>query len=65
MIFPEVAGFDPVFFLHHTNMDRMSAMWQALNPDSYLVPTTNTYGPCYELPGSFVDSRNSSTSTHL
>ncbi|KAH6839499.1 hypothetical protein B0I37DRAFT_439152 [Chaetomium sp. MPI-CAGE-AT-0009] len=26
-----VAGFDPIFFLHHCNVDRQFALWQALN----------------------------------
>ena len=28
-----VAGFDPIFFMHHCNVDRLFALWQALNPD--------------------------------
>lgn len=63
MTFPEVAGFDPIFYLHHANVDRLFAMWQALNPESYIVPTMNTYGSYYELPNSFVDSGNSSASS--
>lgn len=51
MQFPEVAGFDPVFWLHHANVDRLFAMWQALYPDSYIVPTVNTYGSYYEAVG--------------
>lgn len=27
---------DPVFFLHHCNLDRLWAQWQQLNPDGYL-----------------------------
>ncbi|KAK3296423.1 common central domain of tyrosinase-domain-containing protein [Chaetomium fimeti] len=26
-----VAGFDPIFFMHHCNVDRQFALWQALN----------------------------------
>ncbi|KAG8981525.1 hypothetical protein FRB93_008563 [Tulasnella sp. JGI-2019a] len=29
---PAVAAFDPIFFLHHANVDRMLALWQSLNP---------------------------------
>lgn len=29
------AAFDPIFFLHHCNVDRIFAMWQRLNPNSY------------------------------
>jgi len=32
-----LSSFDPVFFLHHTNVDRLTAIWQALHPDSYVT----------------------------
>ncbi|KAJ5346417.1 hypothetical protein N7541_008899 [Penicillium brevicompactum] len=31
-----VASFDPLFFLHHCNIDRLFAIWQALNPEKWL-----------------------------
>ena len=34
------AAFDPIFYLHHGNIDRLFAMWQALHPDSYLSDYT-------------------------
>ncbi|PGH30982.1 hypothetical protein GX50_06255 [[Emmonsia] crescens] len=30
-----VATFDPLFWLHHCNIDRMWAIWQTLNPDKW------------------------------
>ncbi|KAF3394050.1 Tyrosinase [Penicillium rolfsii] len=38
-----VAAFDPLFFLHHCNIDRLFAIWQALNPDKWLdnIPSDN------------------------
>ncbi|MCJ1463962.1 hypothetical protein MMC07_002572 [Pseudocyphellaria aurata] len=30
-----VAAFDPVFWLHHCNVDRQLAIWQTLNPDKW------------------------------
>lgn len=36
-------------------VDRLFAMWQALNPDSYVEPTVNAWGSYTELVG-FVDS---------
>ncbi|KPM45298.1 hypothetical protein AK830_g1254 [Neonectria ditissima] len=30
-----VAAFDPLFWLHHCNIDRLLAMWQALNWDAW------------------------------
>ncbi|POS84884.1 hypothetical protein EPUL_005609 [Erysiphe pulchra] len=38
MSFIDYAGFDPIFFLHHAMVDRCFAMWQILNPDSYVTP---------------------------
>ncbi|KAI0342043.1 Di-copper centre-containing protein [Trametopsis cervina] len=29
-----VAAFDPIFWYHHVNVDRLLALWQAMNPDS-------------------------------
>ncbi|CAI7673953.1 unnamed protein product [Penicillium viridicatum] len=39
-----VAAFDPLFFLHHCNIDRLFAIWQALNPDKWMdnIPADNT-----------------------
>jgi hypothetical protein len=31
----EYAAFDPIFWLRHTNIDRIFAIWQALNPDTW------------------------------
>ncbi|PWY95168.1 Di-copper centre-containing protein [Aspergillus sclerotioniger CBS 115572] len=30
-----VAAFDPIFWLHHCNIDRLTAIWQSLNPDKW------------------------------
>ncbi|KAF4444538.1 Di-copper centre-containing protein [Fusarium austroafricanum] len=29
----QASSFDPVFWLHHVNCDRLTALWEALNPD--------------------------------
>lgn len=31
MSFPPIAAFDPVFWLHHCNVDRLLAIWQTIN----------------------------------
>ncbi|KKA30812.1 hypothetical protein TD95_003673 [Thielaviopsis punctulata] len=31
------SAFDPVFFLHHTNVDRLTAIWQAMYPDEWIT----------------------------
>ncbi|KAF4627308.1 hypothetical protein G7Y89_g10846 [Cudoniella acicularis] len=33
-----VAAFDPVFWLHHCQIDRWLAVWQAINPQKWLAP---------------------------
>ncbi|KAH8884511.1 Di-copper centre-containing protein [Thozetella sp. PMI_491] len=33
------SAFDPIFFLHHANVDRIFAMWQVLYPNSWILPT--------------------------
>ncbi|SZF02864.1 unnamed protein product [Blumeria hordei] len=38
MTYIDYSAFDPYFFLHHTTIDRAFALWQVLNPDSYLIP---------------------------
>lgn len=35
MTYLATAAFDPLFWLHHCNVDRLFALWQALYPDSY------------------------------
>lgn len=47
----DFAAFDPVFWLHHTNCDRVFALWQALNPSSYVVPRVNQAGTFATAPG--------------
>ncbi|KAK3393358.1 common central domain of tyrosinase-domain-containing protein [Podospora didyma] len=32
----EVSAFDPFFWLHHVNVDRLWAIWQDLNPNSFM-----------------------------
>lgn len=35
---PNVAAFDPVFWMHHCNIDRLLAIFQALYPDKFVTP---------------------------
>lgn len=30
----QASSFDPIFWLHHVNCDRLTAIWQAMNPNS-------------------------------
>jgi tyrosinase len=37
------SSFDPLFILHHANVDRILAMWQILYNSSYVQPANATY----------------------
>jgi len=39
MMWIPFSSFDPLFWLHHCAVDRLFALWQVLNPGSYVVPT--------------------------
>ncbi|KAF9447414.1 tyrosinase [Macrolepiota fuliginosa MF-IS2] len=41
---PLFAAFDPIFWLHHANVDRLLSLWQALNPDVWVTPGLNRDG---------------------
>jgi tyrosinase len=41
---PTVAAFDPIFWLHHCNVDRVLALWQAAYPDTYVSPGPDLAG---------------------
>jgi tyrosinase len=47
---PAIAAFDPIFYLHHCNVDRQLAMWQTLNPTKWFDNIgPNDAGPKYRL----------------
>lgn len=37
----ETAAFDPIFYLHHANVDRLIALWQVINPKTWVTPGTS------------------------
>ncbi|PVH87416.1 putative tyrosinase [Cadophora sp. DSE1049] len=39
-----VAAFDPIFWMHHNNVDRLFAMWQDLYPNKYVQPFRTSAG---------------------
>ena len=41
---PAVAAFDPIFWLHHCNVDRLLALWQMAYPDVYVSPGPDMFG---------------------
>jgi len=47
MSYVDYSSFDPIFYLHHANIDRLFAIWQALNQHTYVTGQRNgggTYG---------------------
>ncbi len=42
MAFVETAAFDPIFFLQHSNVDRFTAIWQAVYTESWIVEEEDT-----------------------
>lgn len=55
MTYIPYSAYDPIFWLHHTNVDRLFAMWQAIYPDQYVVPQVNDYGTFTEAGGTTED----------
>ncbi|KAJ3565570.1 hypothetical protein NP233_g7549 [Leucocoprinus birnbaumii] len=41
MTVPFFAAFDPIFWLHHANVDRLLSLWHAMNPDVWVTPGEN------------------------
>ncbi|KAJ7501106.1 hypothetical protein B0H11DRAFT_2224937 [Mycena galericulata] len=53
---PSVAAFDPIFFLHHCNVDRLLSLWSALNPGVWVSPGEANGGTRTIPPDSTVNS---------
>jgi len=62
----EYAEFDPIFFLHHCNIDRLYAFWEYVYPNYWIqngwknkageiVPFITDEGTYYQKPGAVVD----------
>ncbi|TVY93845.1 Tyrosinase [Lachnellula willkommii] len=60
----DYSAFDPLFMLHHANIDRLFAMWQVVNPDSYVVPTAATADTYNFATGDTLDSQSILTPFH-
>ncbi|KAI9698509.1 MAG: hypothetical protein M1836_004090 [Candelina mexicana] len=58
------AGFDPIFWLHHANVDRLFAIWQAIYPNSYVTPQVNQFGTFTTNPGASEDVNTPLTPFH-
>jgi len=56
-----VAGFDPLFWLHHCNVDRLLALWMAVHPRVVVTPGKQPGSTQSIPPGSTVDAKTSLT----
>ncbi|ESZ97460.1 hypothetical protein SBOR_2149 [Sclerotinia borealis F-4128] len=52
MSFLSYSAFDPIFWLHHANVDRVFSMYQAINPSTFITPLVDYYGTFTIPPGS-------------
>ena len=64
MTYIDYSAFDPIFFLHHTMVDRCFTMWEVLNPDSYVVPEAATYSTMTTSAGQIQNSTTALTPFH-
>jgi tyrosinase len=64
MTYIDYSAFDPIFWLHHAMIDRTFALWQVLNPDSYVVPQPSKYKTYASPAGSTQDINTPLTPFH-
>lgn len=64
MSYVPYAGFDPIFWLHHANVDRLFAIWQAIYPDSYTTAEADAEGTYTIAPGDTEDVNTALTPFH-
>ena len=57
MVVTDISSFDPIFWLHHANVDRLTAIWQALHDDEYVRPTENKKGTYY-IPSNTIETED-------
>jgi hypothetical protein len=58
------SGFDPIFFMHHANVDRMISLWSAVNPGVW-VTRGPAEGGTFTIPGTANIDNNTSMSNRL
>lgn len=58
MTYIDYSAFDPTFWLHHAMIDRIFAMWQILNPNSFVVPEPAMYSTFTESVGQTQDANS-------
>ncbi|KAI0330497.1 tyrosinase [Cubamyces sp. BRFM 1775] len=58
---PAYAGFDPIFMMHHCQVDRLLSLWSALNPDLWVSEASETGGTFTIPPRSAVNEHTALT----
>ncbi|CAO2656503.1 Nn.00g053060.m01.CDS01 [Neocucurbitaria sp. VM-36] len=53
----EYSAFEPLFMLHHTNVDRLFALYQAAHPNATMEPAKLRSGNVFLEPGQEVDNK--------
>ncbi|KJA16020.1 hypothetical protein HYPSUDRAFT_148428 [Hypholoma sublateritium FD-334 SS-4] len=53
----DVAAFDPIFFLHHANVDRMISLWSALHPGVWVAPGDSADGTATIAENTLIDTK--------
>ncbi|RAL63485.1 hypothetical protein DID88_003905 [Monilinia fructigena] len=59
MSFLSYSAFDPIFWLHHANVDRVLSMYQAINSNTYITSFIDYYGT-YTIPSYSFDTATTS-----
>ncbi|KAK6500153.1 hypothetical protein TWF481_010507 [Arthrobotrys musiformis] len=54
MTYVPYSAYDPIFWLHHCNMDRLMAMYQSAQPNTFLEPANSV--PTFANPSSPLDT---------
>ncbi|CAI6340671.1 unnamed protein product [Periconia digitata] len=62
--FPLTAAFDPIFYLHHANVDRQIAIWQAIYPDTFVEPVRAIRQSTFTLDAFAADPVGATTPLH-
>ncbi|KAI1345193.1 Di-copper centre-containing protein [Xylariaceae sp. FL0016] len=55
------SAYDPLFFLHHANVDRILAMWQVIHNDTYVEPRQAVFDGHTTSAGDIQDAQTSLT----
>ncbi|KAJ8071011.1 hypothetical protein OCU04_001362 [Sclerotinia nivalis] len=59
-----VAAYDPIFWFHHANIDRLLALWQAVYPDTYVETARQGAATWTVTRGSYQDQNSPLTPFH-